>query len=236
MTLGQAVRRVIQQAPRDTTGRLQNELLLVRDWVVARYRMGLNRHTWSFLQNTNPTPITTVANTDVYPLPTDFREFIGVPMNQTASNPVFKKPIAWIDRADPAKLQTGAPRFQAIYGGSQVKFYPIPDGAYTIAFKYDKITPDLVHSSDVILFPTFEWGINGATAIAFLYLGGLLSRPDMKQRAKQFEDDFEAQLQHDIDTDKPLVYVPENVSDQPDSSMWYSQEDIRSRDLSNWNW
>lgn len=231
MTLGQAVRRVVQLAPRDTTGTLQQDLLTIRDWVVDRHRTALDRWTWSFLQIQAVTPITTVASTDVYTLAADYREWIDF-VNITTPTPLYPRPIEFLDRLDPSRQQTGPPRLFSVFGGTKVKLYPIPDGVYTVNYRYNRRFPDPVVSSDLLAgFSDPDFLIDGALAKAYAYLAGLRNSPQLRVEAQVYEQTFEAKLSAAISTDRPNVILPSHPDEQEDGMPWFSADDYRVHDF-----
>ena len=229
MTLGQAVRRVMKSAPRDSTGLLQNDVLMVRDWIAARYRRGLDRWTWSVLQVT-PAPITTLVGIDVYALPANWGSDIDF-INLTTPNPIYRKPPEYLDRLDPGRLQLAPPRFYTILSGNSVKFYPIPDNVYQVNYRYNSTGADVVLSSDVFLLHNIEFVITGALSDAYKYLAGIRNVPALQQQATGFEQQFETQLQDAIRFDLPNVILPQHPEEAGESEVWFSADDIRSHDM-----
>jgi hypothetical protein len=233
-TLGHAVRRVIQEAPRDSTGTLAQNLLMVRDWIQARHRIALDRWGWSMLQSI-ATFATVPGQTD-YPLAQDYREYLDF-TNYTIPEPIYPRPLEYLDRLDPGRLQHGPPRFFSIFGRTTVHFYPIPDAPYTILYRYNAIYPDPVVSSDLLAFPNnAEFVITGALANAYGYLGGVRNLPGLRAQAQQYEQAFEHDLDEAIRTDRPNVIQPYHPIEQEDGSVWYSADDYRVHDMGFAHW
>lgn len=232
--LGYAVRRVIQQAPRDTTGTLAQDLLQVRDWIAARQRTALDRWGWSFLQAINQ--LVTVPGQINYTLPQDYREYLDF-INASIPEPIYPRPLEYLDRLDPGALQHGPPRFFSIFARTTVRFYPIPDAPYLILFRYNRVYPDPVRSSDLLAFPSnAEFVINGALANAYGYLGGVRNQPAMRQQAQLYEQMFERDLDEAIRIDRPNVIQPYHPIEQEDGSIWYSADDYRAHDMGFAHW
>jgi hypothetical protein len=230
MTLGQAIRQVIQLAPRDATGQLQQNVLMVRDWFVRRYRIGLNKWDWSWLQTKAATPITTVVGQPSYVLPTDFRSPIDF-YNATSGNWITVKPPEWIDRADPSSSQQSEPRVFTIFGGNTVIFYPVPGAVYTIPFRYNRNVADPVRSSDTLVLPNVDWAIAGARADTYKYLAAIRNQGSLADQAKFYEAEYERLLAEAIDTDRPNVILPQSVDEQEGGQTWYSADDMRTHDM-----
>ena len=229
-TLGRVVRDIIRLCPRGETGTLQQNVLLVRDWAVRRLRIGLNRSDWSWLQKTGTPPITTSVGNATYTLPVDFRTYLDF-YNVTNSSWITLKPPDWIDRADPGLLQQSAPRVFTIWGGNQVTFYPIPDAAYQVNFRYNANAPDPVVATDTMPLPGVEWVVRGAVADGYRYLNSVRPNPAYATEIKRFDDEAEALFQTDLKQDRQNVILPSNVADQDGGSTWYSADDFRRFDV-----
>lgn len=222
--------RIQDLAPRDATGRLQQDLLLVRQWVVGRHQQALERWSWSFLMKDAVTPISTLATVANYSHAADFwRPWFY--RNATNFSWITKKAPEWIDRVDPGRTTTGAPRVWTFWG-NQVQFWPTPDGVYSIPYRYISRPAAPVLAGDLIAFVSGEFLIFGALADAFVYLGGLLNRASMLQEAQGFEQKAEQLLQSQISIDRTLVIFP-NAPDEAegDAGPWLSADDLRKHDF-----
>lgn len=239
-TLGMALRRVLQEAPRENTGALQQDILTVRDWLQARYRNAMKRWTWSTLRLTLPT-ITTSTGVAQYQLPLNWRNYNDF-YNTTIPQQLTPKPLRYLHELDPQQTQQGPPRYFTILSGGTsnfggvpapflVQFYPIPDQAYAIDGSYFVEPSDPVIWSDILLLPDMEFLIRGAVADAYSWLGGRQNNPQMRAASKAYEDEAEALLLQSINVDRPNVIQPENVRDQLGMNPWYSADQIRMFDM-----
>ncbi len=231
-SLGTVVQRVMKLAPREATGRLQQDLLLVREWVVGRFRHALDRWTWSFLQLERT--ISTVAGTSgvaaLYPLDPAFARPI-VFINQSIPYVMAIKPLQWIERVDPQRVLLAPPRVAGIFGGNQVQLWPIPDTIYTIRYRFSSSPADPATADQTLLFPSIEFLVWGALADAYTYLGGLYNRASMLEQAKGFEAKFEDLLRSAIEVDRSLVPQPNYADESPDMvGPWLSANDLRTID------
>ena len=240
-TLGMAVRRVVQEAPRENTGAIQQDILMVRDWLQARYRDAMRQWSWSTLRQPLPAPIVTTTAVAIYNLPLNWN-YYGDFYNNTIPQQLLPKPLRFIHELDPQQVQTGPPRyFTILSGGSsnfsgvptpfQVQFYPIPDQAYTILGNYWVIPADPVIWSDILYLPDMEFLIRGAMADAYSWLGGRTNNPTLRANAKQYEQDYHDWLFRSIETDRPNVILPQNLQEQMGANPWYSADQIRQFDM-----
>jgi hypothetical protein len=203
-TLGEVVEEVMERAPRDASGRLQQDPNLVAGWVSSRYMLALQRWPWSFLQADSS--ITTVANTRSYALASDFwRPWYF--RNVTTGRRMLRKPVGWMDTVDPASSHTGPPVAWDLWAG-QVVFWPTPDGAYTVAYRYLKQPQRPSKASDTILFDNTLFLVYGALSEACSYLAGLSNQPQMFEAARNFEAQAELMLESMIEVDRTKVGLP----------------------------
>lgn len=115
-------------------------------------------HDWNALSST--ISITTVADTYNYTLPgsqTRFRTFDV--LNDTSNWRITYRPTTWMNEQFLLTTsQKGSPFYYnyngvTTAGDTQVDFFPIPDGAYTIRFNLTIPQPDLTADSTRILVP-----------------------------------------------------------------------------------
>lgn len=227
-TLGEIVGRVQELAPRDVSGRLQQDLLLIREWVLGRYRQAVERWHWSTLLTSGS--LTTSNGVQSYSLPPDFYRPISF-YNSTIPYRLIPKPADWVDTNDPQRFYRGVPRFYSIYG-SNVELWPIPDAAYTINFRYVKKPPDPQVSSDQIPLPSAEALVFGTLADCYVYLGGILNRPTMLEQARAFESKWEELLQSSIEADRARVIEPVYPDESSENvAPWLDADSLRKFDI-----
>jgi hypothetical protein len=235
------LRRVVAEAPRENTGAIQQDILMVRDWIQARYRDALKRWTWSTLRVPLAPPITTTTGVSIYPLPLNWQMYHDF-YNTTIPQQLLPKPLRYLHELDPQRTQTGPPRYFTILSGGtsnfsgtptpfQVQVYPIPDSAYIIAGNYWCIPQDPVIWSDILLLPDIEFLVRGCIADAYSWLGGRTNNPQMRALAQQYEADYVRLLDRSVEIDRPNVILPDNVKDGIGANVWYSADQIRAFDM-----
>jgi hypothetical protein len=213
-------------APDDPTHFMRQDLLMLRDWIVEKYRKILSLWPWSWLE-VEPTPITTTVNQFRWPYPSDVRSIITV-INTTNAMPMVEKTINWIERADPQRLVTGPPQFWTTWQDSQLWTWPIADGPYSLRYIYSSLWGTLGRApqldSDVInLYP--------ATVLVYGVLAELTatlfaSQPNqvLERVMMWWEKKYQDGIQEAIDTDRPKVTLPLTSDDAGEDAVWLSAD------------
>lgn len=105
---------------------------------------------WAWLYKA--TTFATVASTATYSLAADVLEPFGF-RDTTSDRPLVWRPASYLDDSDPDSSESGSPCEVALAGTDasgywQVQLAPVPDDAYTIAYRYYAFLADLTAADD----------------------------------------------------------------------------------------
>ena len=121
------------------------------------YRRFLNAHQWSFLYP--EAQLITVSGQHTYELPEDFMEMAGTFKfdSNTAYPPLLQRDLDWIRDARASIDYTSYPEYFALKPSAyskevgqkwEVIFYPTPNAAYTLFYRYRISPPKLENDTD----------------------------------------------------------------------------------------
>ena len=129
----------------------------------------------------------TAAGTATYAMPSDIGRTI-ILFDETNNNVLVEESVRNIDTADPDADYQGPPlRFSTL--AAFYKLYPIPDGTYTLRYRYYKVPPDLGGDNDTSALPIEceRALITKVYAEALMYLNSF-------EKAAAFRQEYERML------------------------------------------
>lgn len=122
----------------------------------------LSRRDWRFLKTT-ASPITLVANTQTYTLPTTFKSPSFARLLDASSKPdhdLIYQDDAWWSHSQPDQESTGQPKYYLLrnqFGDGLVSLYPVPDSSaatsWTLSVEYFKRFPKVTDDATEVSVP-----------------------------------------------------------------------------------
>lgn len=154
----------------DVAFRLDNQSInnQIKVWVNLAQQEIARADNWHFLGATSS--LTTTSGISEYALSGNCDKVLAMWQATTPAK------LAYLDAVDFVKMfpdpsDTGEPRCYTLFKEGYTQLYPIPNGTYTVFYKYKKMLPDLSSDSDTSLIPKkwHELLIHGALARAYQY-------------------------------------------------------------------
>ncbi|MHC4891454.1 MAG: phage adaptor protein [Planctomycetota bacterium] len=141
-----------------SSGPSGTDLTDAKDAVHGGYRRFLNAYNWSFLRPYQT--LTTVSGTWIYELPSDFSGIIGTFQfsDDDAYPPLEERSVDIVMDSRTVNDSTTYPEIYAIRPGKysketgqtwEVLFYPAPDAAYTLNYRYNIMPEKLSDDNDL---------------------------------------------------------------------------------------
>jgi len=89
----------------------------------------------------------TVDGQEFFPLPDDYESELMLSIDYGNNNvPMSERTMAWMEGVQSDSSRTGRPTDYCIWD-EQLRFYPVPDGAYTLTMSYRRQLPKMETSS-----------------------------------------------------------------------------------------
>lgn len=138
-------------------------------------------------------------------------EVYSIPIVRDTTNDrkLKQKTIEWLERRSDPDME-GEPEYYVLYGDSELLFYPVPDGAYSLRLRYQSLPANMTSDAESPIWPSdwhtiIEYG--AAAKAAFMY--------NMDERGRFLKNQYVSELgtrvepgtldRHNIDTSVDVV-------------------------------